>query len=116
MSNDCGWVESRLEDFLSDNVDSDTRTGIESHVAGCERCRREIEGYAKVDDLVGAYFRRQVARAETARTSTFRPARLAGAFAGLGAAALVAWLGFGIEPGGIEAPFEETAALGATPS
>ena len=115
MSDDCQWVESRLEDFLSGNVDSDTRTGIESHVEACERCRREIEGYAKVDDLVGAYFRQQVARAETAGTPTFRPTRLAAAMAGLGAAALVAWLGFGIEQGGPEAPFEEAALRGGAP-
>ena len=111
MSNDCQWVESKLEDFLSDRVDSDTRSGIESHLEGCDSCRQEIRGYAKVDDLVGAYFRRQVARAESAGPPAFRPVRLAGATAGLLVTALVVWLGFGAGQSGIQTPVEE-----ATPS
>ena len=107
MSNDCQWVESKLEDFLSNMVDSDTRRGVESHLEGCESCRREIAGYAKVDDLVGAYFGRQLARAESVGPPVFRPVRLVGATAGLLVAALVVWLGFGADQSGIQTPFEE---------
>ena len=111
MSNDCHWVESRLEDFLSDNADSEVRARVESHLETCDACRQEVEGYGEVNNRVRAYFEHQLARAEGGTRLSLRPIRLAGAFAGAGAIALALWMGMGM-PDPELAPTLEQAALG----
>ena len=83
MKTDCQWVETRLEDYLSDQSDPETRTRIRSHADTCEACRTEIEEYRHVDRLVSAYFGQQLERAYRAprivRGWLARGAALAGA-------------------------------------
>ncbi len=66
MKIDCQWVEKRLEDYLSDQSDPETRTRIQTHADTCDPCRTEIEEYRQVDRLVSAYFGQQLARAHRA--------------------------------------------------
>ncbi len=96
MSNDCQWVESRLEDFLSDSADWEVRTRIKSHLETCGTCRQEVEGYGEIDTRLRAYFDHQLVRAESGARLSLRPMRLEGAFAGAGAIALALWTGMGI--------------------
>ena len=77
MSNDCHWVESRLEDFLSDSTDPEVRTRIESHLKTCDTCRQNVEGYGEVDKRLRAYLEHQLVRAESGARLSLRPMRLA---------------------------------------
>ncbi len=107
MSNDCQWVESRLEDYLSDSAGSDVDSRIASHLKGCESCRTEVEGYGEIDKRLRAYFEHQLARAEIGAHLSLRPMRLASAIAGVAAIAIALWLGIGIvNPNGAPAPRE----------
>ena len=110
MTNDCQWVESRLEDYLVRSPDAEVRSRIASHLETCDSCRQEVEAYGKVDTLVRAHFGRQMARAENGARLGFRPRRLAGAFAGVGALAL--WVGMSVSQSDL--PGEETALAEAT--
>ena len=113
MSNDCQWVESRLEDFLADSAPPEVRIRIESHLDTCTACRQEVEGYRKVDNLVRSHFEHQLARAESGTNLSFRPLRVAGAFAGTGGLVLAVWLGMGVsEP--MPAPSLEEAGISPT--
>ncbi len=114
MSNDCQWVESRLEDFLSDSADSEVRTRIESHLETCDECRHEVEGYGEIDKRVRAYFEHQLARAESGARLNLRPMRLAGAFAGVGAIALALWMGIGILDPEVAPALEEATVADST--
>ena len=112
MTNDCQWVESKLEDYLVGSPDAEIRSRIASHLETCDTCRQEVEAYGKVDTLVRAHFGRQMARAESGARLGFRPMRLAGAFAGVGALALALWVGMSVSQSDL--PGEETALAEAT--
>ena len=113
MSKDCQWVESRLMDFLSDSADLDVRTRIDSHLETCHTCRNEVEGYGEIDKRVRAYFDHQLALAEGGGRLSFRPMRLAGAFAGVGVVAIALWMGMGTSELELPPALEE-ATLAAT--
>ena len=112
MTNDCQWVESKLEDYLVGSPDAEVRSRIASHLETCDTCRQEVEAYGKVDTLVRAHFGRQMARAESGARLGFRPMRLAGAFAGVGALALALWVGMSVSQSDL--PGEETALAETT--
>jgi hypothetical protein len=94
MTDDCKLMESNLGDFLTDQVDLETKGRIEQHLDTCERCRNELAGYEEVDRRIGVYFDRQVAIAHAAGHPQIRVGRLATAVvvAGVAAVALVLWL------------------------
>ena len=114
MSNDCHWVESRLEDFLSDSTDPEVRTRIESHLKTCDTCRQNVEGYGEVDKRLRAYLEHQLVRAESGARLSLRPMRLAGAFAGVGAIALALWMGIGAPDAELTPALEEAALADST--
>jgi hypothetical protein len=114
MSNDCQWVESRLEDYLFGSAGSEARTRIESHLGTCSTCRKEVEGYAEIDNRVRAYFGHQLARAERGTLLSLRPMRLAAAFAGVGTIALALWVGMGMPDSEFAPALEEAALADAT--
>ena len=93
MNVDCRWVDSNLEAVLSDQLDPDQKSGFEKHLNTCEYCRGEIEGYAKVDRLVGAYMNQQTARAYEVPHPRISSGRLAAvATAAAAVLAVVLWL------------------------
>ncbi len=93
MNVDCRWVDSNLEAVLSDQLDADQKSGFEQHLNTCERCRTEIEGYARVDRLVGAYMDQQTARAYAVPRPGFSGRKLAAAaMAAAAGLAVVLWL------------------------
>ena len=110
MSRDCQWVESNLEDYLTEHAETDVGQRISLHLETCATCRHEVEAYGRVDDLVRTYFSRQLSRAERGTAMSIRPLRLAGAVAGLGAVALALWVGFGSRQAITESPSGETGA------
>ncbi len=112
MTNECQWVESKLEDYLVGSPDAEVRSRIASHLETCDTCRQEVEAYGKVDTLVRAHFERQMARAESRTRLGFRPMRLAGAFAGVGALALALWVGMSASRSELQG--EETALAQAS--
>jgi len=114
MSNDCQWVESRLEMFLSDSADPEVRTRIQSRLETCDSCRHEVEGYGEVDKRVRAYFDHQLVRAESGARLSLRPMRLAGAFAGVGAIALALWMGIGAPDAELTPALEEATLADST--
>ncbi len=92
MNVDCQWVDSNLEAVLSDQLDPDQKSGFESHLNTCERCRGEIDGYAKVDRLVGAYMDEQTVRAYAVPRQGFSNSKLAvAAMAAAAVLAVVLW-------------------------
>ena len=93
MNVDCRWVDSNLEAVLSDQLDADQKSGFEQHLYTCERCRTEIEGYAKVDRLVGAYMDQETARAYAVPRLGLSGGELAAAaMAAAAVLAVVLWL------------------------
>ena len=41
-------IDEQMVDFLYGELPADARAAFEAHVAGCERCRREVESFAQV--------------------------------------------------------------------
>jgi hypothetical protein len=116
MSDKCQWVNSHLEEYFSETLSekpsetlsetpSETmsqRAGVNAHLAECETCQSEVDGYLAVDKLVAAHFSRQVARAESPVRRTIQPLRLAGATATLAFTVVAVWIGVqavGLWPG-----------------
>ena len=43
MKKDCQHSQSQFPDYLTGDLDADTVTAIQAHIAACESCRRELE-------------------------------------------------------------------------
>src|SRR5438445_13370176 len=41
-------IDEQMVDFLYGELPADARAAFEAHVAGCERCRREVESFGQV--------------------------------------------------------------------
>src|SRR3954466_2833494 len=41
-------IDEQMVDFLYGELPADARAAFEAHVAGCERCRREVESFGRV--------------------------------------------------------------------
>ena len=114
MTDDCKLVESRLENFLTDQTDAETRGRIEQHLEACKDCRDEVAGYEEVDRRIAVYFDRQVAIAHgggtqvPVRVGTFATASV---MAGVALVALVLWL-----PGTSDQPTDAGPTVSESPA
>ena len=111
MNVDCQWVDSNLEAVLADQLDPDQRSGFEAHLRACEHCRGEIEGYAKVDRLVGTYMDQQTIRAYAVPRLGFSNSKLAAAAVAAAAVlAVVLW-----QPSVADQPVTQAPPLAEVP-
>jgi hypothetical protein len=91
MTTPCDWIESRIEDLVSDDPRLDRVIG--EHTSGCASCRRQVDTYLEVGRLLGACFHQRAVEARRAATAPRLPARLVLAAAVLGAVLLAVWFG-----------------------
>ena len=125
---------SRLRSLLSDYVDGQVteseRDRVDAHLAGCERCRSELEGLRATVGLLGALPELRVPRSFALRESPVRVTSTSGLvwgtrFATAAAGSLVAALLIGNAVGlfaqsgrvsGLDTPAPEVAAARAAPA
>ena len=111
MTDDCKFVESNLEDFLTDQADAATQGRLEQHLETCKGCRDEVAGYEEVDRRVGVYFDRQVAIANAGRSVRVGTFAAASVMAGVALVALVLWL-----PGSSDQPVVSVPMASESPA
>jgi hypothetical protein len=95
MSEKCQWVESHLEGYFSNTMESDARAELERHAAACAACGGELAAFATVDKLVSAHFRQQLRIANRTGARGIQPLRLAGAVATAAGVFVAVWIGVG---------------------
>ena len=50
----CAEAVRRLWDYLEQDLDAETRAGVETHLAFCRRCCGEVEFAAALRELLGS--------------------------------------------------------------
>ena len=71
MATNCEDVSAQMIELLYKELPADARATIDAHIAGCARCRAELEGFEKtravarqaLDDSPPPRARRQIGRA-----------------------------------------------------
>ncbi len=84
MNADCQWIDSNLEAFFCDGLNSDQDRRARNHIADCDRCRDMVAELRAVDPIVQKLFRHELARARSPqRRSPVLIGSVAAAFAAL---------------------------------
>src|SRR5262245_50514172 len=47
MASNCENVSAQMMELLYGELPADARASVDAHVAGCERCRSELEGFER---------------------------------------------------------------------
>src|SRR5438270_10594631 len=81
-------IDEQMVDFLYGELPADARAAFQAHVAGCERCRREVESFGRVRAV--AHTLLDEAPPARAHDAILRAAREAPASAAVGVAAAAA--------------------------
>ncbi|MCX7799762.1 MAG: zf-HC2 domain-containing protein [Fimbriimonadales bacterium] len=116
MRRQCAWVSDRLAGYREGWLSNGERLRVERHLAGCERCRRELEADAGLVGLLARASSPDVPRTSWSEVREVRSARAgrsqAWRWAPLAAASLLLaafWLGAPRDDG---APDSSVAANG----
>ena len=84
MNADCQWIDSNLEAFFCDGLNSDGNRRARNHIAACDRCRDMVAELKAVDPLVKKLFQHELAHARSPqRRSPVLIGSVAAAFAAL---------------------------------
>ncbi len=65
MNVDCQWIDSNLEAFFCDQLNSEENRRARNHIAGCDRCRDLVSELKAVDPLVKKLFHHELAHARS---------------------------------------------------
>jgi hypothetical protein len=65
MNVDCQWIDSNLEAFFCDQLNSEESRRARNHIAGCDRCRDLVGELKAVDPLVKKLFHHELAHARS---------------------------------------------------
>jgi hypothetical protein len=65
MNAECQWIDSNLEAYFCDALNSDENRRARNHIADCDRCRGMVAELNAVDPVVRGLFRHELARARS---------------------------------------------------
>jgi hypothetical protein len=65
MNADCQWIDSNLEAFFCDSLNSDENRRARNHLAACDRCSDMVAELNAVDPVVRKLFRHELARSRS---------------------------------------------------
>jgi hypothetical protein len=102
MTQDCNWIDAKIESYFTDTLSGDELRTFHNHVATCNECSGKVESFTQIDTLVRGAFQRRLAIARlAAQTDTrSRVFKISLTAAGLTAAAVLVatWLTFVPQP------------------
>ena len=69
----CEWINPKLEAYFTDELPGEELQNVQTHLAACAECRRQVESFNEIDSMVRGVFKRRVALAQQAAQMNTRP-------------------------------------------